>query len=79
MYNLCSPGTYNLIHFNFMYPRTPVLKKTNLGMLFIWSFSPLPYVTDIGTIFFVLLSTTVCKTYVKKTNLRMLNFWNTSP
>jgi hypothetical protein len=68
MYSLCSPGTYNLIHFNFFYPEAPVLKKTNSEMLFIWSSCPPPYVTDIGTIFFVHLSTTVCKTYVKKTN-----------
>jgi hypothetical protein len=79
MYNLCSPGTYSLIHSNFLYPRAPILKKTNSGMLFIWSSCPPLYVTDIGTIFFVHFPTTVCKTYVKKNNSQMLNFWDMSP
>jgi hypothetical protein len=78
MYSLWSARTYNFINFNFLCRGAPVLKKTNSGMLFISSFCPPPYVTDTGTILFSLLSTSVCKTYVKKTNSRMLNFWDTS-
>ena len=79
MYNLCTPGTYNLINFYFLCPGAPVLKKTNSGMLFIWSSFPPPCVIDIGTIFFVHIPTTVCKIYVKKSNSRLFNFWDTSP
>jgi hypothetical protein len=78
MYSLWFARTYNFINFNFLCRGAPVLKKTNLGMLFISFFFPPPYVTDTDTILFSLFSTIVCKTYVKKTNPRMLNFWDTS-
>ena len=78
MYSLWSAGTYNFINFNFLCRGAPNLKKTNLGIIFISSFCPPPYVTDTGTIPFSLFFTSICKTYVKKTNLRMLNFWDTS-
>jgi hypothetical protein len=75
MYNLCCPGTYNLINFNFFCPRALVLKITNSGMLISLCFFPRTYVTRRYYYFFVFLSMNVCKKYVKKTNSGMLNFF----